>query len=91
MTRPPELKKMIADGTALEVRAYATTARQEPLTMALKAIAGVTKVDTMDADGELLTYHIQAHSADTLIGPVAQAVLSAGAEVRDLGVKRPEP
>ena len=84
-----ELKKMIPDGTALEVRAYATTARREPLAAALKTIAGVTKVDTMEADGELLTYRIQAHCADTLIGPVAQAVLSAGAEVRDLSIKQP--
>lgn len=80
---------MIPDGTALEVRAYASPERREPIARALKGLAGVVKVDTFDVDTEFLTYRIQADFADTLIGPVAQAVLSTGAEVRDLSVKQP--
>jgi ABC-2 type transport system ATP-binding protein len=86
------LKKMIPDGTALEVRAYAPAETREPIACALKGITGVLKVDALDADAEFLTYRIQtdsAPSADILIGPVAQAVLSTGAEVRDLSVKQP--
>jgi ABC-2 type transport system ATP-binding protein len=87
------LKKMIPDGTALEVRAYAPAEKRQPIAAALQAIAGVVKVDTFDGDAEFLTYRVtyrtQADSADTLIGPVAQAVLSTGAEVRDLSVKQP--
>jgi ABC-2 type transport system ATP-binding protein len=49
----------------------------------------VTKVDALEDDAEFLTYRIQGDSADTLIGPVAQAVLSTGSEVRDLSVKQP--
>jgi ABC-2 type transport system ATP-binding protein len=83
------LKKTIPDGTALEVRASAMAMRREPLAMALKNIAGVTKVEILEEDAELLTYRIQGDLAETLIGPVAQAVLSSGAEVRDLSVKQP--
>jgi ABC-2 type transport system ATP-binding protein len=86
------LKKKIPDGTALEVRAYAPAETREHIACALKGITGVLKVDALDADAEFLTYRIQtdsAASADTLIGPVAQAVLSTGAEVRDLSVKQP--
>lgn len=87
------LKKMIPDGTALEVRVYAPAESRERIAAALTAIAGVAKVDALEADAEFLTYRVtcrtQAASADTLIGPVAQAVLSTGAEVRDLSVKQP--
>ena len=37
----------------------------------------------------ILTYRVYADSADTLIGPAAQAIVAAGAEVRDLSVKQP--
>jgi ABC-2 type transport system ATP-binding protein len=37
----------------------------------------------------VLTYRLYAEDANTLVGATAQAVLAAGAEVRDLHVKRP--
>ncbi|MBV8071718.1 MAG: ABC transporter ATP-binding protein [Acidobacteriaceae bacterium] len=37
----------------------------------------------------ILSYRVYADSANALIGPVAQAVVSCGAEVRDLSVKQP--
>jgi ABC-2 type transport system ATP-binding protein len=37
----------------------------------------------------MLTFRVYADSADTLIGPAAQAIVAAGAEVRDLSVKQP--
>jgi len=36
-----------------------------------------------------LAFRVYGASADTLIGSAAQAVLAAGAEVRDLSVKKP--
>jgi ABC-2 type transport system ATP-binding protein len=70
---------------------------------ALRALPGVNKVDevsqapaagpaaehkTDDALG-MVTFFLYAEAAGALVGPAAQAVLSAGAEVRDLHVKRP--
>jgi hypothetical protein len=37
----------------------------------------------------MLVYRVYADSANTLIGAAAQAVVSAGAEVRDVSVKHP--
>ena len=37
----------------------------------------------------IVTFRIYAEAAGSLVGPAAQAVLAAGAEVRDLHVKRP--
>ena len=36
-----------------------------------------------------MTFRVYADSANTLIGQAAQAIFSAGAEVRDLSVKQP--
>ena len=93
---PDELKKMIPGGTALEVQAYAPpseggTARNR-VAAALNAIGDTTKVDAIedgDAEPGSLTYRIYADGANSLIGPAAQAILSAGAEVRNLSVKKP--
>ena len=94
-----ELKKMIPGGTVLEVRAYVPPAGgvHERLTALLEAIPGVTKVDEVKDDAGpqdqpepgVLTYRIYAESTNALIGPSAQAILAAGAEVRDLSVKQP--
>ena len=71
---------------------------------ALRALPGVSKVDevsaapstpaptaSQQADNDLgiVTFCLYAEAASSLVGPSAQAVLSAGAEVRDLHVKRP--
>jgi len=96
---PAELKKLIPGGTVLEVRAYAPPSGgvHERLTAGLNAMPGVTKVDEAkdQADAQdqgepgVLTYRIYAESTNALIGPSAQVILSSGAEVRDLSVKRP--
>lgn len=98
---PAELKKLIPGGTVLEVRAYAAANAgvvREALRAALTALPGVAKVE-MAADEDnaaeagtesgALSFRVYGASADTLIGPAAQAVLAAGAEVRDLSVKKP--
>jgi hypothetical protein len=36
-----------------------------------------------------MTFRVYADAANSLIGPGAQAIFSAGAEVRDLSVKQP--
>lgn len=97
---PAELKKMIPGGTALEVRAYVPAAHdsvRERVTSSLRRMPGVTKVDEVKDDSDpsgqsepgVLTYRVYAEATHTLIGPSAQAILSAGAEVRDLSVKQP--
>jgi len=97
---PAELKKLIPGGTALEVRAHAAVQQngsiRERITGALQAITGVTKVDPLSGDTEMpdaepgsLTYRVYGDAVNSLIGPAAQAVLAAGAEVRDLSVKQP--
>jgi ABC-2 type transport system ATP-binding protein len=93
---PAELKKMIPGGTALQVRAWAPpedgcAAR---VTAALEATTGATKVEALQEEGKdaepgSLTYRVYSESANSLIGPSAQAVLGAGAQVRDLSVKQP--
>jgi ABC-2 type transport system ATP-binding protein len=98
---PAELKKLIPGGTVLEVRAFAASDTEragEAVGAALTAIPGVTKVEKEgQKDGATeaavepgaLTFRLYGLNANTWIGPAAQAVLAAGAEVRDLSVKRP--
>ena len=94
-----QLKKLIPGGTSLEVRAYTSrpdTQIRERISTDLASIAGVTKVEPLEDDSGsdtpepgVLIYRVYAPAVNTLIGPAAQAVLSAGAEVRDLSIKQP--
>jgi ABC-2 type transport system ATP-binding protein len=95
---PGELKKLIPGGTSLEVRAFASPdengAAAARVTRAIEETPGVAKVeplpeDSAKAEPGSVTYRVYSESANTLIGPVAQAVFSAGAQVRDLSVKQP--
>ena len=97
---PAELKKLIPGGTVLEVRAYTaenTESVRKTVSAALSAIPGVTKAEAeMDeksgADGSdlgMFSYRVYAAAVNTLIGPAAQAILTSGAQVRDLSVKQP--
>ncbi len=95
------LKKLIPGGTVLEVRAFAMADADDVkarVQAALSAIPGVTKVDTSNdqpdaaaapSDPGSMTFRVYADHANTLIGAAAQAIFSAGAEVRDLSVKQP--
>jgi ABC-2 type transport system ATP-binding protein len=69
---------------------------------ALRGLPGVTKVDEASAEAAApppappappepgtLIFRVYADAANTLIGAAAQAVVSAGAEVRDVSVKQP--
>jgi ABC-2 type transport system ATP-binding protein len=95
---PAQLKKMIPGGTSLEVRAFAPPSENGTaaarVSAALEATPGVAKVEPVQEDGNddepgHLTYRVYSESANTLIGPAAQAVFGAGAQVRDLSVKQP--
>jgi ABC-2 type transport system ATP-binding protein len=97
---PAELKKLIPGGTVLEVRAYVAGGGEhvgEAVSKALNAIPGVAKVELVDEKGAAdasdnagtLSFRVYGEAANTLIGPAAQAVLTAGAQVRDLSVKQP--
>jgi ABC-2 type transport system ATP-binding protein len=85
------LKKLIPGGTVLEVHAYGPPGLKDPIQAALQALPGVTKVDssTSQDDPNYMTFRVYADSAKSLIGAAAQAIFSAGAEVRDLSVKQP--
>ncbi len=89
---PAELKKLIPGGTVLEVRLSVPDASvASHLTVAFRAMPGVSKADepTVEADSGISTFRIYGESVNTLVGPAAQAALSAGAQVRDLSVKQP--
>ncbi len=91
---PAQLKKLIPGGTSLEVRAFAASVDPGVILAALSALPGVTKVDpaidpAAEAEPGSCTFRVYAESANSLIGPAAQAILSLGAEVRDLSVKQP--
>ena len=97
---PAALKKLIPGGTVLEVHAEAPSERAagEAVRTALSEIPGVAKVEIVedekgpadDGSGSTaMSFRVYAAAANTLIGPAAQAVLSSGAQVRDLSVKEP--
>jgi ABC-2 type transport system ATP-binding protein len=95
---PAELKKLIPGGTVLEVRASVPQGDdrvRDAVNTALKAIPGVAKMELSTEktngaeDPGALSFRLYGESANTLIGPAAQAVLTSGAEVRDLSVKQP--
>jgi ABC-2 type transport system ATP-binding protein len=100
---PAGLKKSIPGGTSLRVRVWAPgpdyASMHECVRLALRCLPGVTKVETVDensdptgeavADPAFLTCRLYSGGAAMLIGPAAQAVLSAGAEIRDLNLKQP--
>ena len=96
---PQELKKMIPGGTSLEIQTSIAEAEGEGdlerVIAALSALPGSPKVDAVEPpQGENETpgqrsLRIYADGVNDLIGPAAQAILSAGAQVRNLSVKRP--
>jgi ABC-2 type transport system ATP-binding protein len=97
---PSELKKLIPGGTVLEVRATAprdSGSVRTSLNAALGGLSGVARVEMpedeseadADAEEETMNFRVYGAAANTLIGPAAQAVLTAGAQVRDLSVKQP--
>ncbi len=85
------LKKLIPGGTVLEVHAYGPPDLRDAIQFTLGVLPGVTKVDTSanPEDACYMTFRAYADSAKSLIGAAAQAIFSAGAEVRDLSVKQP--
>jgi ABC-2 type transport system ATP-binding protein len=97
---PDELKKMIPGGTALEVQAFLTCSEEfsarDHVHSVLRTLPGAVKVDALENDGPPesvepghFTFRIYSDAANALIGPAAQAVLRAGAEMRNLSVKKP--
>lgn len=87
----PGLKRLIPGGTVLEVRTFVPSDAKDRVQAALGALPGVNKVDTATDEAELgqITFRLYADAANALIGAAAQAIFSAGAEVRDLSVKQP--
>jgi ABC-2 type transport system ATP-binding protein len=87
---PAELKKLIPGGNALELRVGLPQGAGAALLLdPLRVLPGVAKVDALEDDPGLATYRLYAEAAGGLVGPAAQAILLAGALVRDLHVIRP--
>jgi ABC-2 type transport system ATP-binding protein len=85
-----ELKKLIPGGNALELRVgLPPNTGAACLFEALRGLPGVGKVDALEDEPGLATYRLYAEAAGALVGPATQAVLLAGAQVRDLHVMRP--
>ena len=92
-----ELKKLIPGGNAVEVRVgLPESGAASRVLEALRGLPGVAKVDELDGgspgpedDPGVVTYRLYAEAAGALVGPATQAVLLAGAQVRDLHLKHP--
>lgn len=93
-----ELKKLIPGGNAVELRvALPGPEAAARVLEALRALPGVAKVDELDAgldpapedEPGVTTFRLYAEAAGALVGPSIQAVLVAGAQVRDLHLKQP--
>lgn len=95
---PANLKKLIPGGTVLQMHCFVPStngATPDAVTAAVSNLPGVTKFETLTGNGSdtaesgVFTYRVYAENAESMIGPAAQAAISAGAEVRDLSVKKP--
>jgi ABC-2 type transport system ATP-binding protein len=93
-----DLKKLIPGGNSLELRvALPQPEAGARVLEALRALPGAAKVDELGGDDPsgaeddpaVVTYSVYAETAAALAGAATQAVLLAGAQVRDLHVKRP--
>lgn len=92
-----QLKNLIPGGNAVELRVCLPAPDAGPRVLKeLRNLAGASKVDELDADDPpaadeelgMATYRLYAEAAPALVGPATQAVLLAGAQVRDLHVKQ---
>lgn len=100
---PAELKKLVPGGTSLELRvrlpAFVSGADGHTTTdsvlAGLRLLPGAIKVEEVapkeaEDDGQdTQTFRLFAEDAGSLIVAATQAILSAGAEVRDLHLARP--
>lgn len=94
---PENLKKLIPGGTVLQLHAFVDSSpdRAQQISTRLGGLPGVSKLelvagsDAANSEPGLASYRLYGDSVESLIGPAAQAIISAGAEVRDLSVKKP--
>jgi ABC-2 type transport system ATP-binding protein len=88
---PDELKKLIAGGTVLVVQSWGPPSLRDSIQSALTCVSGVTRADISPNPEEprAMNFRVYSDAGAAVIGPSVQAVLSTGAEVRDLSVKQP--
>lgn len=98
-----ELKKLVPGGTRLELHVYVprrvalqgSNEAEGPdrVLAALRSLDRATKVEEVPADEEgapgIQTYRLYAEGASNLVVGATQAVLAAGADLRDLRIARP--
>jgi ABC-2 type transport system ATP-binding protein len=94
---PEELKRTLPGSSALELLTFANGnehhATKERIVSALSALPGTLKVDTEAAgtgpeEVGLYTHKIFGNNVQSLIGTAAQIIAEAGAEVRNVSVKK---
>jgi ABC-2 type transport system ATP-binding protein len=88
---PAELKKLIPGGNSLEL--HVETAEPAVLVERFGALPGVSKVEEVpntgaEAEPGVTSFHVFAAEAGALVGAAAQAILEAGARVRDIRVRQ---
>ncbi len=95
---PEELKRTLPGSSALELQTF--TSSSEPvqinqrISTVLAALPGTVKVDTTPAETNpqeqgYYTHTLFGDNVHSLIGRAAQAIAEAGAEVRNVSVKKP--
>src|SRR5947208_16398262 len=100
-----ELKKLVPGGTCLELRVHVpqgvsvggahSEAQETSVLTVLRGIPGATKVEEVsppeDEEGAqgIQVFRLYAEDAGSLVIGATQAVMEAGAEIRDLHIARP--
>ena len=100
-----ELKKLVPGGTCLELRVHVpqhvsvggahSEAQESSVLTVLRGIPGATKVEEVsppeDEEGAqgIQVFRLYAEDAGSLVIGATQAVMEAGAEIRDLHIARP--
>jgi ABC-2 type transport system ATP-binding protein len=99
---PEELKRRLPGSSALELQTYTNSSDHAGINRRigalLSALPGIVKVDTSpgesspeagDDEQGHYTHKLFGDNVQTLIGSAAQAIAEAGAEVRNVSVKKP--
>ncbi len=95
---PEELKRTLPGSSALELLTFTDHGKHDEInqriSVALSSLPGTAKVDTAPAGTSVeelgfYTHKLFGDNVHSLIGSAAQAIYEAGAEVRNVSVKKP--
>jgi len=94
---PEALKRTLPGSSALEVQTFTSSAEHAHINQRISAVLGslpgTAKVDVTSGESQdepgFYTHKLFGDNVHSLIGRAAQAVIEAGAEVRNVSVKKP--